>query len=169
MKKQLKLLSLIFLVVLLMSSVVQNAALAAAVETPKGKKIPGRIVDEGAEEYKMETDLPGGGKIIFNVDKEKVDPHGTVPGAGRIEEIKGTAETRYPLQSYLTERSCVYYRFEVEERYRRRSSSSSSSSYGWQTVRSDEVRRPFYVRDDTVFTQTFDDGENQVGRGCTLR
>jgi hypothetical protein len=76
-----------------------SAAHAAAVETPKGKRIPGQIVNEGDKEYKIGTDLPGGGRIIFNVGKDKVDPHGTIPGTGRIEHIKGKAEikrTGYP-------------------------------------------------------------------------
>jgi len=67
---------------------------AAAVETPKGKRIPGQILDEKEKGYKVSTDLPGGGRIIFNVDKDKVDPHGTVPGKGRIEDIKGKAEIK---------------------------------------------------------------------------
>lgn len=86
--------SLLLAAVLTLSFSLQVPAFAAAVETPKGKRIPGRIVGEGTDEYTMETELPGGGKIIFNVDKDKVDPHGTVPGKGRIEEIKGTAEIK---------------------------------------------------------------------------
>jgi hypothetical protein len=67
---------------------------AAAIETPKGKRIPGQIVEEGEKTYKIGTDLPGGGRIIFSVDKERVDPHGTVPGRGRIDDIKGKAEIK---------------------------------------------------------------------------
>jgi type II secretory pathway pseudopilin PulG len=67
---------------------------AAAVETPKGKRIPGQIVDETEKGYKIGSDLPGGGRIIFNADKANVDPHGTVPGKGRIEDIKGKAEIK---------------------------------------------------------------------------
>jgi hypothetical protein len=93
---------LIFVTLFLLSPQFLDHALAASVETPKGKKIPGRIVDEGAEEYKMETELPGGGKIIFNIDKEKVDPHGTVPGKGRIEEISGTAEIKKVGRTYYS-------------------------------------------------------------------
>lgn len=76
------------------ASNMSGSAFAAAVETPRGKKIPGRIVAEDDNQYQMETDLPGGGKIIFNVEKDKVDPHGTVPGEGRIEDIRGTAEIK---------------------------------------------------------------------------
>ncbi|RJP20989.1 MAG: hypothetical protein C4520_10575 [Candidatus Abyssobacteria bacterium SURF_5] len=67
---------------------------AAAVETPAGKRIPGKIMDEGEKSYKIGTELPGGGRIIYNVDKGRVDPHGTVPGKGRIEDIKGKADIK---------------------------------------------------------------------------
>jgi hypothetical protein len=102
MAKRLVVSCLIFAVVFLLSPLLRHSAFAAAVETPKGKKIPGRIVDEGEDEYKMETELPGGGKIIFNVDKDKVDPYGTVPGAGRIEEIHGTAEIKRVGRTYYS-------------------------------------------------------------------
>lgn len=79
---------------ILLSMTMHGIAFAAAVETRTGKKIPARIIEEGSDQYKMETDLPGGGKIIFNVNKDKVDPHGAVPGQGRIEDITGTAEIK---------------------------------------------------------------------------
>ncbi len=82
------------LAIFLLAVNMSGLAFAAAVETPTGKKIPGRIVNESDEQYQMETDLPGGGKIIFNIKKDKVDPHGTVPGAGRIEDIQGKAEIK---------------------------------------------------------------------------
>jgi hypothetical protein len=66
----------------------------AALQTPTGKRIPGKILGEAEKVYRVGTDLPGGGRIIFNMQKDKVDPHGTVPGKGRIEEIKGTAEIK---------------------------------------------------------------------------
>ncbi len=80
----------VFAVFLLLDATVHGAA----IETPKGKRIPGRIVSEGEEEFTVETELPSGGKIIFNIGKDKVDPEGTVPGKGRIEDIKGTAEIK---------------------------------------------------------------------------
>ena len=97
-----RLLGLILVAAIFASVPLAETAFAAAVETPKGKRIPGRIVGEGADNYKMETDLPGGGKIIFNVDKKKVDPHGTVPGKGRIEDIKGTAEIKRVGRTYFS-------------------------------------------------------------------
>ena len=102
MSGKLRITGLIFAMLFLLSPIFQSPAFAASVETPKGKKIPGRIVDEGDDDYKMETELPGGGKIIFNIDKEKVDPHGTVPGAGRIEEIEGTAEIKKVGRTYYS-------------------------------------------------------------------
>jgi hypothetical protein len=64
--------------------------------------IPGRILEKGDEQFKIETVLPGGGKIIFNVDKDKVDPHGTVPGKGRIEDIQGKAEIKKAGRDFFT-------------------------------------------------------------------
>ncbi len=87
-------LAAVIFAILLPASNMGGLVFAAAVETPTGKKIPGRIVNEGDDQYTMEADLPGGGKIIFNIDKDKVDPHGTVPGEGRIEDIQGTAEIK---------------------------------------------------------------------------
>lgn len=71
-----------------------SPAFGAAVETPGGKRIPGKIVEEQEGAYKVGTDLPGGGRIIFSVDKEKVDPHGTVPGKGRIEDLRGNVQIK---------------------------------------------------------------------------
>jgi hypothetical protein len=84
----------LFLVVLVLALSNNKPVEGAAVETPSGKRIPGRIVDEKEGGYKIGTDLPGGGRIIFNVDKDKVDPHGTVPGKGRIEDVKGKVEIK---------------------------------------------------------------------------
>jgi len=86
--------AILFLAVLVFLSLAASPVHGAAVETPSGKRIPGRIVDEKDGGYKIGTDLPGGGRIIFNVDKDKVDPHGTVPGKGRIEDIKGKVEIK---------------------------------------------------------------------------
>ncbi len=86
--------TLVFFLSLALASVWSALVLAAAVETPTGKRIPGQIVDEGEKSYKIGADLPGGGRIIFNVDKDKVDPHGTVPGKGRVEDIKGKAQIK---------------------------------------------------------------------------
>lgn len=86
--------AVVFCLAIALSAFLSQWAFGAAVETPTGKRIPGRILDEEDETYKIGTDLPGGGRIIFNVNKEKVDPHGTVPGRGRIEDIKGKAEIK---------------------------------------------------------------------------
>jgi len=80
--------------ILVLMVVPSDSVFGAAVETPTGKLIPGRILEEAGDVYKVGTKLPGGGRIIFNVDREKVDPHGLVPGKGRIQDIKGKAEIR---------------------------------------------------------------------------
>jgi len=92
----------ILLVALALFHLTASPANAAAIETPKGKKIPGRIVEEGDEQFKIETVLPSGGKIIFNVNKDKVDPYGTVPGKGRIEDIKGKVEIKKAGRDFFT-------------------------------------------------------------------
>jgi len=66
----------------------------AEVETPTGKRLSGRIVEEDEDKYKMEMDLPGGGTATVEVPKEKVDPSKTGPGRGRIESVKGTAKIK---------------------------------------------------------------------------
>jgi len=66
----------------------------AEVETPTGKRLSGRIVEEDEDKYKMEMDLPGGGTVTVEVPKEKVDPSKTGPGRGRIESVKGTAKIK---------------------------------------------------------------------------
>jgi hypothetical protein len=41
-------------------------------------------------------------KITVGVDKDKVDPHGTVPGKGRIEDIQGKAEIKKVGRDFFT-------------------------------------------------------------------
>ena len=66
----------------------------AEIETPTGKRLSGRIIEEHEDKYKMELDLPGGGTAIVVVSKENVDPTKTGPGKGRIESVKGTAKIK---------------------------------------------------------------------------
>ncbi|MBI5115379.1 FecR domain-containing protein [Candidatus Poribacteria bacterium] len=83
-----------FFLCMALSMLLGGQVFGAALQTPTGKKIPGKILGEADKVYRVGTDLPGGGRIIFNMQKDKVDPHGTVPGKGRIESIKGTAEIK---------------------------------------------------------------------------
>lgn len=90
-------------------------------------------------------------RLIENVPTSKVE--GVFIG---LTEVKGQAEPRYQIFSYLAERQVVYYRFDVQEQWRKRETYTDSEGRtrtrtrtGWSTVRSDEVRQPFFLRDDT--------------------
>jgi hypothetical protein len=67
---------------------------AAVFETPTGKRVPVKIIEEGENTYTVESEDSNGRKIKFTVEKDKVDLHGTAPGKGRIEDIKGKAELK---------------------------------------------------------------------------
>jgi hypothetical protein len=53
-----------------------------------------KIVEEGENTYTVESENGEGRKITFTVPKDKVDLHGTAPGKGRIESIKGKVELK---------------------------------------------------------------------------
>lgn len=74
-------------------------------------------------------------------------------------EVKGTAEAETPLRSFLAERSCVQYRYEVEEHWSRTKTETYTDSdgktrtrtkteSGWKTVASGGEWIPFYLKDD---------------------
>jgi hypothetical protein len=90
-------------------------------------------------------------RLIENVPTSKVE--GVCIG---LTELKGTAEKPHPLHSYLAEIDCVYYRFSVEEHWRKTETYTDKDGKrktrtrsGWRTVRSDEQRPVFRLRDDT--------------------
>jgi hypothetical protein len=75
-------------------------------------------------------------------------------------ELKGTAQCEQPLVSYLAETRCVYYSFDVQERWSRWVTETVSDGKGgtrtvtrqesgWTTVASRIESTPFYVQDDT--------------------
>ncbi len=80
-----------------------------------------------------------------------------------LTEVKGTAEPPPrggPLRSYLAGASCVWYGFRIEEHWRKTETESytddkgnrktrTKTTDGWRTVASGDVRRPFFLRDDT--------------------
>ena len=87
-------LCLTFLAIFSIPLFLNEIAFAAAVETPTGERIPVKIIAEGENTYTVETESRSGRKIIFTVEKDKVDLHGTAPGKGRIEAIKGKVELK---------------------------------------------------------------------------
>lgn len=77
-----------------------------------------------------------------------------------VTELKGTAESEEPLTSYLAEKKCVYYRWQVEEHWSRtvtethrdsrgRTHIRTRTESGWKNVAGGEKARPFYLKDDT--------------------
>lgn len=75
-------------------------------------------------------------------------------------ELKGTADTRHPLPSFLAEQPTVWFRWSVEEHWSRvvtetytdhqgRRQTRTRTESGWTTVGEGGGARPFYLRDDT--------------------
>jgi hypothetical protein len=74
-------------------------------------------------------------------------------------ELKGTAESESPLESYLAEADCVYYSWTVEEHWSRTVTETSTDSKGntttttrhesgWTTVANGGEEQLFYLQDD---------------------
>jgi hypothetical protein len=90
-------------------------------------------------------------RLIENVPTSKVK--GVFLG---LNEVKGRAHRDEPFLSYLAQRHCVYYRYEVKERWSRtehytdsEGRSKTRTNSGWKTVASHEERRPFQLIDST--------------------
>src|ERR1700677_729810 len=78
---------------------------------------------------------------------------------GRV-ELKGTAQCAQPLMSYLASAACVYYYYQIEERWSRmvtetvtdnkgNTRTETHEESGWTTVASGGQQTPFYLQDDT--------------------
>src|SRR5450755_2454831 len=92
-------------------------------------------------------------RLIDNLPTSKT--HGVFIG---LVELKGTAQCEEPLVSYLAGTRCVYYSFDIEERWSRLVTESDGkggtrtvtrTESGWSTVDSRIESIPFYVQDDT--------------------
>lgn len=73
-------------------------------------------------------------------------------------EVKGTAEARNPLTSYLAQRPCVWYAWTVEEHWSKTETYRDSKGHlrtrrtsGWTTVADGGDAIPFYLQDDCGF------------------
>ena len=75
-------------------------------------------------------------------------------------EVKGTTQCEAPLESYLAGISCVYFSYEIEERWSREvtetvtddkgnTHTETRTETGWSTVASETQSTPFYIEDDT--------------------
>ncbi|MHC4731985.1 MAG: GIDE domain-containing protein, partial [Planctomycetota bacterium] len=90
-------------------------------------------------------------RLIENVPTSKVK--GVFLG---LNEVKGRAHRDEPFTSYLAQTHCVYYRYEVKERWETTETytdsegrSQTRTSSGWKTVSSHEERQPFQLIDST--------------------
>jgi hypothetical protein len=75
-------------------------------------------------------------------------------------ELKGTVECEQPLECYLAQMPCVYYSFDIEERWSREVTETEDdgkggtrtvtrTESGWTSVDSRMESTPFYLKDDT--------------------
>lgn len=94
-------------------------------------------------------------RLIDNLPTSKV--HGVFIG---LVELKGAVQCEQPLASYLAGTACVYYSYQIEERWSRMVTTTESDGRGgtrtvthresgWTTVASSIESTPFYVQDDT--------------------
>ena len=63
-------------------------------------------------------------------------------------EIQGKIISEKVLTTPYSKSPCVYYRSELQE-YRRNYSSGSGTEYRWETIATDTLRIPFWVKDET--------------------
>ncbi|MEN8615383.1 LemA family protein [Dehalogenimonas sp. THU2] len=78
-----------------------------------------------------------------------------------LAELKGTAESETPLESFLAASRCVYYSYKVEEHWHRMSLDGKGrpkSESGWKTVAQDTKSVPIYLKDDTGLLRVLPDG-----------
>jgi hypothetical protein len=84
-------------------------------------------------------------------------------------ELKGTAESEQPVRSFLAERNCVLYDWQVEEHWSRTVTETYTDSEGktktrkrqesgWTTVANGSEMIPFYLKDDCGVVQVVPHG-----------
>lgn len=90
-------------------------------------------------------------RLIENIPTSKVK--GVFLG---LNEVKGRAQRDEPFISYLAGTRCVYYEYEIKERWSRTETYTDSegrsrtrTTSGWKTVASHEERQPFRLVDST--------------------
>ena len=97
-----------------------------------------------------------------------------------LNEVKGSVELRYPLQSYLNESPCCWYKYSIEEHYTRTRTVSDSKGNtrtetysGWETVDSGTDRASFNLVDETgkvhvLPNQAEMEGEKVFSQRCSI-
>ena len=90
-------------------------------------------------------------RLLENVPTSKVK--GVFLG---LNEVKGRAHRDEPFINFLAQTHCVYYRYEVKERWSKterytdsKGRSQTRTSSGWKTIASHEERQPFQLVDST--------------------
>jgi hypothetical protein len=97
-----------------------------------------------------------------------------------LNEVKGTVELRYPLQSYLKESDCCWYQYSIEEHYTRtrtvtdsKGNTRTETYSGWETVDSGTDRASFNLVDETgkvhvLPNQAEMEGEKVFSQRCPI-
>jgi len=97
-----------------------------------------------------------------------------------LNEVKGTVELRYPLQSYLNESPCCWYKYSIEEHYTRtrtvtdsKGNTRTETYSGWETVDSGTDRASFNLVDETgkvhvLPNQAEMEGEKVFSQRCSI-
>jgi hypothetical protein len=83
-----------------------------------------------------------------------------------LSELKGTAESETPLESYLTAAKCVWYSYKVEEHYTRTSVDAKgrvTTQSGWQSVAHGSESVPIFLKDDTGVIRVLPQGAEVHG------
>ena len=78
-----------------------------------------------------------------------------------LAELKGTAESEVPLNSYLADACCVYYSYRVEEHWRRTGMDAKGrpkTESGWKTVVRETISVPIYLKDNTGLIRVLPEG-----------
>ena len=84
-----------------------------------------------------------------------------------LSELKGTAESETPLESYLAAARCVWYSYKVEEHYVRTSVDAKgrpTTQSGWSTVAHGAKSVPIFLKDDTGVIRVLPEGAEIHGQ-----
>ncbi|WP_226846761.1 LemA family protein [Dehalogenimonas etheniformans] len=84
-----------------------------------------------------------------------------------LSELKGTAESETPLESYLAAARCVWYSYRVEEHYVRTSVDAKgrpTTHSGWESVEKGSKSVPVFLKDDTGVIRVLPGGAEVHGQ-----
>jgi hypothetical protein len=83
-----------------------------------------------------------------------------------LAEIKGSAESESPLDSYLAGARCVWYSYKVEEHWRRvtvNAKGHATTQTGWSQVAHETRSVPIFLKDDTGVVRILPEGAEVHG------